>query len=55
LGQGASDDERQKILARYGVTHVLLHRERGAPVRFLENNASIQAIGSGLRLYTLHR
>jgi hypothetical protein len=37
------------------VTHVLLHRERGAPVRFLDKTATVQAIGRGLRLYTLHQ
>ena len=55
LGPAASDEERRMILARYGVTHVLLRRERGAPVRFLEKDSTMQAVSRALRLYTLPR
>jgi len=53
LSQGGSDDERSAILARYGVTHVLLQRETGSPVRFLAKTSSVRMVGTGFRLYTL--
>jgi len=49
----ASDDERRTTLRRYGVTHVLLLREYGPVVEFLDKNATLRRIGSGYRLYKL--
>ena len=41
-------------LRRYGVTHVLLLREYGPVVEFLDKNATMTRIGSGYRLYKLN-
>ena len=53
LGPGGSDDERRMILARYGVSHVLLQREAGSPGRFLAKTSTVRVVGTGYRLYTL--
>jgi hypothetical protein len=53
LGGHASDDERRAILARYGVSHVLLGREAGPVLRFLARVATVQGVGTGYHLYTL--
>jgi len=52
LGPG-SDEERLMILQRYGVSHVVLQREKGRVVRFLEKNATLRQLGYGFRVYTL--
>jgi hypothetical protein len=50
----ASDEQRQEILAHYGVTHVLLGRESNpALLRFLAQHATVRAVGTGFHLYTL--
>jgi hypothetical protein len=50
----ATDEQRRQILAHYGVTHVLLGRESNpALLRFLANHATVRAVGTGYRLYTL--
>jgi len=54
LSQSGSDADRRKILARYGVSHVLLNRETGSPVRFLAKTSTVRMIGTGYRLYTLY-
>lgn len=48
-----SDEEREALIARYGVTHVLLQRERGPVTRFLDQRATLRNWGS-YRLYTLN-
>jgi hypothetical protein len=53
LGPGASDDERSQILARYGVSHVLLQRETGSLGRFLARTSTVRMLDAGYRLYTL--
>jgi hypothetical protein len=53
LGPAASDQERSQILARYGVTHVLLQRETGSLGRFLARTSTVQMLAAGYRLYTL--
>jgi len=53
LGSAASDDERQGILARYGVSHVLLQREAGSLARFLAKTSTVRMLGAGYRLYTI--
>ena len=53
LSQASSDGERRTILARYGVTHVLLQRETGSAARFLAKTSSVRMVGTGFRLYTL--
>ena len=53
LAAGTSDDERRAILARYGVSHVLVKSEAGSVSRFLSKTASLRAFGNGYRLYTL--
>ncbi len=53
LGPAASDDERRTILARYGVSHVLLQRETGSLARFLAKTSTVRMLGTGYRLYTL--
>lgn len=53
LGPYASDDERRAILARYGVSHVLLQRETGSLARFLAKTSTVRMVGTGYRLYTL--
>jgi hypothetical protein len=53
LSQADIDDERREILARYGVTHVLLQREGGSVARFLAKTSTVRMVGSGFRLYTL--
>lgn len=53
LSQAGSDAERREILARYGVTHVLLQRETGSPVRFLAKTSTVRMVGTGFRLFTL--
>lgn len=53
LSQAGTDADRRNILARYGVTHVLLNREAGSPVRFLAKTSTVRMLGTGYRLYTL--
>jgi hypothetical protein len=53
LGPAASDDERSQILARYGVSHVLLQRETGSLGRFLARTSAVRMLDAGYRLYTL--
>jgi len=53
LSQAGSDADRREILARYGVSHVLLRREAGSPVRFLAKTSTARMVGTGYRLYTL--
>jgi hypothetical protein len=53
LNQASSDSERRTILARYGVTHVLLQRETGSVGRFLAKTSSVRMVGTGFRMYTL--
>jgi len=53
FGNGGSDDERRKILARYGVTHVMVQREAGAPARFLAKNSSKRVVVGGYHLYAV--
>jgi hypothetical protein len=53
LGPAASDAERSQILARYGVSHVLLQREGGSLGRFLARTSAVRMLGAGYRLYTL--
>ncbi|HKO47127.1 MAG TPA: hypothetical protein VJV79_05350 [Polyangiaceae bacterium] len=53
LAASTSDDERRTILARYGVSHVLLQREAGSVVRFLAKTSTVRMLGTGYRLYTL--
>jgi hypothetical protein len=53
LGARASNDERRAILARYGVSHVLLGREAGPVLGFLAQTATVQTVGTGYHLYTL--
>jgi hypothetical protein len=53
LGPVASDEERRTILARYGVSHVLLQRETGSLARFLARTSTVRMLGAGYRLYTL--
>ena len=53
LGSAASDDERQAILARYGVSHVLLQREAGSLARFLAKTSTVRMLGAGYRLFTI--
>jgi len=52
VAPAVSDDERRTILARYGVSHVLLQREAGPLARFLAKNSTVRMIGS-YRLHTL--
>lgn len=47
-----SDAQREAIIRKYGVTHVLLQREVGPVTRYLEKNATLSPWGS-YRLYTL--
>jgi hypothetical protein len=50
----ASDEQRAQILARYGVTHVLLgHESNGSLLKFLAQHATERAVGTGYHLYTL--
>jgi len=48
----ASDDERRMILARYGVSHVLVQRDTGSLSRFLASTSTVRVV-AGYRLYTL--
>lgn len=53
LRRSISDAERREILARYGVTHVLLGRREGRPAaEFLAANAKLRVI-NGYQLYAL--
>lgn len=49
-----SDADREAIIRKYGVTHVLLQRESGAVSRYLDKNATLHTHGS-FRLYSLPR
>jgi hypothetical protein len=53
LSPRVSDRERTEILARYHVSHVLLDRERGPTVRFLDKVSTVRTVSGGYRLYTL--
>jgi hypothetical protein len=53
LAPATPDDERRTILARYGVSHVLLQREAGSLTRFLARTSTVRMLGAGYRLYTL--
>jgi len=53
MGPGGSEEERRTILARYGVSHVLLQRDAGPAVRFLAKTSTVRMVGTGYRLYTL--
>ncbi|HEY0463109.1 MAG TPA: hypothetical protein VGC79_02820, partial [Polyangiaceae bacterium] len=53
FGPAASDQERRMILARYGVSHVLLQRQTTWLNRFLAKTSTVRMLGSGFHLYTL--
>lgn len=53
LSPRLKDEERTEILARYHVSHVLLDRERGPVVRFLDKVSTVRIVRGGYRLYTL--
>ena len=53
LAPATSDDERRTILARYGVSHVLVQREASSLARFLAKTSTVHRLGAGYRLYTL--
>jgi hypothetical protein len=49
----ASDDQREQILKRYEVTHVIVSGRRGSADRFLATRAKLQGLPGNSRLYTL--
>jgi len=53
LAPSTPDDVRRTILARYGVSHVLLQRDTGTLSRFLATTSTVRMLGSGYRLYTI--
>ncbi|HEY4105710.1 MAG TPA: hypothetical protein VGM44_17545, partial [Polyangiaceae bacterium] len=56
LSSSGADDLRRRIIAEYGVTHVLLNRHPGGTLaRFLRESATFRALPSGYKLYTLNR